>query len=345
MSNSSDNTTPATAAWSSNALEEIARRQIEPTPENYAIFYHVATGQNLELIEEINTLDQNGIPFSKKTSNFLFKTFVAADRNQGIVHDAAENANKLLSDVLKTVTSFDSDTSGYNKNLDTYMERISVEVTDENLKGLLKDVLSASSDIRSHGEEINAKLKKSREEIVALKQNLQQVTDESQKDFLTGIYNRKAFDRLLDDSIEEAKTESQPLSLLMMDIDHFKAFNDNFGHLLGDEVLKLVARSLTDCVKGADIVSRYGGEEFSVVLPDTSVEGAKRVAEIIRKTIAARELKRKDTGKSYGQITVSIGVSLFRPASDTITSLIKRADDALYKSKRDGRNRVTLETK
>ena len=129
----------------------------------------------------------------------------------------------------------------------------------------------------------------------------------------------------------------------MMDIDHFKAFNDNFGHLLGDEVLKIVAKSLTDCVKGADVVARYGGEEFSVILPNTPLNGAQRVAETIRATIAKRELKRRDSGESYGQITVSVGVSLLRPGSDTNESLIKRADDALYKSKRHGRNRVTLE--
>ena len=329
--------------WSTKALEEVTRRNIQPTPENYAIFYHVATGQNLDLIKEIETMDKNNIPFGVKTSNFLFKKFVTADRNQDIIHDAAENANKLLGDVLKSVTTFDSDTSGYNKNLDSYMERVSVEVEDEGVQALLKEVMEASSEMRQQGEALNTRLQKSKEEIVLLKQNLQQVTDESQKDFLTGIFNRKAYDRLLDEAMDEAKTESTSLCLLMMDIDHFKAFNDNFGHLLGDEVLKLVAKSLTDCVKGADIVARYGGEEFSVILPDTPIAGAQKVAEIIRQTIAKRELKRRDSGKSYGQITISIGVSQFRPESDTLPTFMKRADDALYKSKHNGRNCVTLE--
>ena len=197
--------------------------------------------------------------------------------------------------------------------------------------------------MREHGAELNNKLKQSREEIEGLKKNLEQVTNEAEVDFLTNIFNRKAFERLLDERTEEARISKHPLCLLMLDIDHFKAFNDNFGHLLGDEVLKIVAKSMKDCVRGADVVARYGGEEFSVILPDTPIAGASKVAETIRETISKRELKRRDSGESYGQITVSIGISVLQPSSDTPTTLIKRADDALYKSKHAGRNRVTVE--
>lgn len=332
-------------SFSKQSLAEITRRGIAPSPENYAIFYHVAMGQNNELIREIESIDKNQIPFNAKTSGFLFKRFIISDRNDDIVNDAAESANRLLGDVLRSVSTFGNDTSGYNKGIGDYMERIAVEVPDENLQGLLKEVLEASASMRSRGEELTQRLEKSRTEIESLKENLQQVTSESQKDFLTNLYNRKAYDRLLDEATENAAADETPgdLCLLMIDIDHFKAFNDNFGHLLGDEVIKLVAKSLTDCVKGADIVARYGGEEFSVILPNTPMAGAEKVAEIIRHTISKREMKRKDSGESYGRITVSIGISKFRGVDDTPLTLIKRADDALYKSKNDGRNRVTVE--
>ncbi|MEQ1790285.1 MAG: GGDEF domain-containing protein [Rickettsiales bacterium] len=129
----------------------------------------------------------------------------------------------------------------------------------------------------------------------------------------------------------------------MIDVDNFKMFNDKFGHLLGDEVLKIVARTLTDTLKGRDVVARFGGEEFVVFLPETPIEGAMRVAEMIRAGIAGKGLKRKDTGETFGSITVSLGVSRFRHDDDTLLTLIKRADEALYSSKNNGRNQVTKE--
>lgn len=328
---------------SKQSLSEIARRKLLPVPENYAIFYQAATGQDAELLKELENIEKNNIPFSSQTTSYLFKKYVIADRNEGIVNDAAANANRLLSDVLRAVGQFGKETSTYNADIDTYMGKLSVDIPDQDVQGMIKELLTASSDIRKQGAELNKRLEESRGEIEHLKKNLEQVTTESQRDFLTGVFNRKAYDRLLDEQINEARNQGKDMCLLMIDIDHFKQFNDKFGHLLGDEVLKIVAKALTDSVRGRDIVARYGGEEFSVVLPDTPMPGAMKVAETICKTIAARELKRRDSGESYGVITVSIGVSLLRHGSDTAVNLIKRADEALYQSKNRGRNRVTAE--
>ncbi|MDX1975372.1 MAG: GGDEF domain-containing protein, partial [Rickettsiales bacterium] len=147
-------------------------------------------------------------------------------------------------------------------------------------------------------------------------------------------------EKMFDENALVAKEQNKQLCLIILDIDHFKSFNDRFGHLLGDEVLKTVARTLTDCLKGRDVVARFGGEEFVVILPDTPIEGALKVAEMIRSTISTKELKRKDTGETFGTITVSMGVASFHPTSDTLPTLVKRADDALYKAKHNGRNQV-----
>ena len=130
---------------------------------------------------------------------------------------------------------------------------------------------------------------------------------------------------------------------MMTDIDHFKKFNDTYGHLTGDQVLRLVAMSVKQNVKGQDIAARYGGEEFAIVLPNTVLRSAITVADHIRRAVMTKELMKRSTGEHLGRVTISIGVAALRPG-DTPQSLIERADTCLYAAKRCGRNRVICET-
>ena len=134
----------------------------------------------------------------------------------------------------------------------------------------------------------------------------------------------------------------EPLSVLIADIDHFKHFNDTYGHQLGDQVLKLVARTLTKSVKGRDTPARYGGEEFAIILPQTRLKDASVVADQIRQTITRHKLVGKESGDDYGVITLSFGASQYRPG-EPLGNLVRRADAALYHAKRSGRNRVSTE--
>ena len=143
-------------------------------------------------------------------------------------------------------------------------------------------------------------------------------------------------------AVQTALASGEPLSLLMFDIDHFKSFNDSYGHLTGDQVLRLVGMSLKQTIKGQDITARYGGEEFAVVLPNTALRQALTVADHIRRAVMAKELKKKSTGEILGRVTISVGVSMLKPGDDT-DSLIERADACLYAAKRNGRNRVICE--
>jgi diguanylate cyclase len=135
--------------------------------------------------------------------------------------------------------------------------------------------------------------------------------------------------------------ESKPPSLLMIDVDHFKAINDNHGHLIGDRVIRFVAQTVQKNIKGQDIAARYGGEEFTVLLPSTGTKGAEAVAEAIRIAVAGAQLVRADNKKPLGQITVSAGVATYQPGEDMM-DLINRADQALYRAKNAGRNRTCL---
>lgn len=161
-------------------------------------------------------------------------------------------------------------------------------------------------------------------------------------DGLTGIPNRRRFDEFLEQEWRRGLRTAGPLSLIMIDIDHFKSYNDTHGHQAGDHCLKRVAGALSRGIKRpSDLVARYGGEEFAVVLPGTSLEGAERLAEALRAEVESMDLSREVPGS--GRVTISAGVATTLPSRESGSALlVKAADEALYRAKRGGRNRVCV---
>lgn len=159
-------------------------------------------------------------------------------------------------------------------------------------------------------------------------------------DDLTGISNRRHF---FDNAIRElfrSKRSSRPLSVIMIDIDHFKSVNDTYGHAVGDEVLKKIAARISGSLRSLDIYARYGGEEFIICLPETALEDAKNVAERIRRIV--EETIMLDANNNDFNVTVSLGVAALSQHYDTLEQIIEQADKALYKAKQSGRNRVNV---
>ncbi|MEO0923557.1 MAG: GGDEF domain-containing protein, partial [Pseudomonadota bacterium] len=179
-------------------------------------------------------------------------------------------------------------------------------------------------------------------DLKTLRKNLDEVREETIMDQLTMIGNRRHFDRSMEKLFVNHQLENTPLCLIMADIDHFKLFNDKWGHQTGDQVLRLVALAIKNNVKQADIPCRYGGEEFAAILPNTALVQGLAVAERIRQTVAKRDVVKRSTGENLGRITISAGVALLHP-SDTVQSFIGRADQCLYAAKNAGRNRSITE--
>jgi diguanylate cyclase (GGDEF)-like protein/PAS domain S-box-containing protein len=154
------------------------------------------------------------------------------------------------------------------------------------------------------------------------------------RDGLTGVYNRRAFQARLEEEVAQAGRRGGPVSLMLRDVDHFKAYNDAFGHPAGDAVLKRVARVLGTVLREVDFVARFGGEEFTVVMPETDVAGARAAGEHLRAVV--QHIRWECRG-----VTVSVGAATLRPATDGAKALVAEADEALYRSTGRGRNRVT----
>ena len=163
-------------------------------------------------------------------------------------------------------------------------------------------------------------------------------------DALTGLHNRRWMDSMFEQEFIHAKRESLSLSLMMLDIDHFKKYNDDYGHISGDRVLSSVADALRGGLRPNDMIARFGGEEFAIMLPETDLQTAIDLANVLRKRVK-KAIVKNDSGEALPQVTVSIGVSAIgeidRENEDTLIELIAASDEALYRAKKDGRNCVS----
>jgi len=229
-------------------------------------------------------------------------------------------------------------TEAYSNTLTAATGHLDAGQSPADMRKLVEDLISATRAMESKTKALEGELQKSSEQVNELRGTLADVRKESLTDPLTGIANRKAFDAAMDAAML-ALAEGDQVSLMMCDIDHFKKFNDSWGHQTGDQVLRLVANCLSDNVKGRDTAARYGGEEFGVLLRGTSLADATHVADQIRLAVQGRKLVKKSTGDVLGTITISVGIAQFAPG-DTVESVIRRADACLYGAKKNGRNLV-----
>ena len=179
-------------------------------------------------------------------------------------------------------------------------------------------------------------------QVDSLQTALQSVKIEALTDGLTGLANRRLFDETLRKRIGETEAGGAGMCLMMCDIDHFKRFNDTWGHLIGDQVIRYIAAVLRQHAHGDFLAARYGGEEFAIIFPRTRLTDALEVAAAIHGAIGSKRLTRKSTGEMIGAVTISVGVAEFRNG-ERAADLIGRADACLYASKRGGRDRITTD--
>ncbi len=207
------------------------------------------------------------------------------------------------------------------------------------LRKIVAGAVARAEGVVAHVARLESKLVEARRRMAALQGELARARAEALTDSLTGIANRKALDVALQEAADRAmKSRARP-QLLLADVDHFKRFNDEYGHLTGDQVLRVVAQILRAAVKKEDVVARAGGEEFAILIQDASLAQAVAIADRLRDAVGRRVIRIRQSGSTLGRITISVGVTPYAPG-ERVRDWLSRADRALYAAKRQGRNRV-----
>ncbi|WP_417812155.1 GGDEF domain-containing protein [Thalassospira alkalitolerans] len=326
---------------SKTALALMAELGVVAHPNNFTIFYNYLSGEKPDLRQTIDILRSNHREFDELQCRDLFARFFDNVREREIVSQISEDLRIQLTSILETVRNAGIDTRAYGLALDHFCEYIG-DKDFNNLEQALTTLLGATREIEDVNHILETRLDHTSSEISKLRQDLEDMKREAMTDALTGIANRKAFDLQLRDAAMQSMESGKPLSLLLIDIDHFKTFNDTHGHQAGDQVIRLMAQTLQQNVKGRDTAARYGGEEFAVILPKTGLGCARQLAEHIRHNIETRKVVSRSRHQELGQVTVSIGASTFE-LGEPLGRFIERADKALYLAKAKGRNQVATE--
>ncbi len=321
------------------ALERIERENLPATPDIYELWYCYFSGQSAEVTRAIDILIANSQKITEDRCKELYHRFLSDSRAEDTVRRAGDQINATLQTVSGVVQDVKSATSEYSDKLEGVSDQIDSIKSPAELKAVLQSMMGDAETMIARNQKLEAELDRSSHVMEELQRDLETVRKEAMTDGLTGLSNRKAFDAAIRRVAEEAAETGGTFSLLMVDIDYFKNFNDNFGHQIGDQVLRLVARTLTDGVKGRDIAARYGGEEFAIILPETPLDAGVHVGNTLRKVVATKDVINRNTGEKLGRITMSVGVAEFRQG-ENVTDLIERADAALYTAKHNGRNQV-----
>ncbi len=321
-------------------LQKMAAHPAAFTPVTYAVWYEFITGINPPLNKSLNEMLADGGLLTDDAIYDLYQRHIA-DGNLDAELAFKQNMQKVLANLTRLTEVTGGEASKFNDGLRKHGEKLALELDAAMLRDIVCEIEQDTQVMRSSVDSLQDQLQESKEEVERLQQELLSARSEALIDPLTGVFNRRGFDAQMKNLAGNPEMQGKHISFLLADIDFFKKINDVYGHLFGDKVIRVIAEVLKSQLKGQDSVARMGGEEFAVILPDTSLEGAHAVAEHIRQVVAKGKIRRLDRDESVDGITISIGIAGCEAGGDWLTA-VGQADEALYASKQCGRNCSTI---
>jgi diguanylate cyclase len=315
----------------------LLKHKISAIPTNYALWYTYVSNESPELKIAIDHVLDNEIQLSEIKTKALYRKYLA-DSEEVSAWELRQSVEAMLIELSQSLQDTRSETINFKETMDTCVDslaKIDKEgLSIEEVMALVRSLVKDTQNIRHSTMSFNNALKEAQNEIEALKGQLEQSQQDALYDALTGLCNRRFFDEEL-----AAQSLKPNLYLMLLDLDHFKKINDNYGHIMGDLVLKATAKKLQITCRDGAQVFRFGGEEFAIIVPNSNFSKARSLAESMRKAIEKIVVKDKRTGEVLGDIAASIGVAGLIKGMNPL-ALVEKADKQLYEAKRLGRNRV-----
>ncbi len=308
-------------------------------PLTYAVWHEYVLQRDRQLCERLEQVVASGARLGSAATEELYSRHLVGRRQQIISH-----AHATILQALDTMSSAIGEAHENTGRFAGQLRDFSALGEQQALTPQMfsQSVLVVAQQAKQSSEQlvrVQARLEESEAQVKRMSEDLEQIRSEVYVDALSGLFNRRRFDASLESLLTHALAEHEPLSLLLIDIDHFKEVNDAHGHVFGDQVIRSVSQAIKASVKGRDVPARYGGDEFAVLLPETAAAGAATIAEYIRRIIERRRVSDFSGDIEPVAMTVSIGSATLAP-SDGANDLLRRADKALYQAKKNGRNQV-----
>ena len=308
------------------------------TPENYALWYTYSNGSLDGLNQAINKNLERGIEFSKRLNQELYDMYIESNDTQAL--DGYQAATKeLIEKLLLELKEVTGGSDDYVTSMEICEKQLQENPDVSQLNDIVGQVIEKTKNINETNRDLAESLKQMEGEINILKSGVVSLTEQANTDQLTKIANRRGFERKYELLEQDFAENGKEFSLLLIDIDHFKKFNDTHGHTIGDKVLSYVASTLNSCLDMEDFVARFGGEEFVIALKNANQEKALKTADKLRVTVSNKKLRSNQAKGCLGNVTISIGVATIKSGED-LDSLLDRADKAMYQAKDNGRNQI-----
>lgn len=320
---------------------ELASLGLPPIPEYYVVWFRHLEGGNPALTDAINERISGNLQITTHFLRSLFNQYCREDDQSEkelsaaltSIENEASGLQGLAHAMVSLTGTFGAEVESANRSL------AAGSVDADEVKKLVNVLVEATNETVKRNSALNEKLASAVDEVTEIRAFLTRVAEQTRTDFLTKLCNRRQFESVLGGEIQNSNEKNKPLCLILCNIDHFKKFNYDFGYKVGDQAIVLVANTIKENVKGRDVVARYTGEEFAIMLPDTSLSAATSLAEKLRESIAKRKLVTRSTQKHLGTINMSFGIADYR-YGDARDALIETAYARLYEAKKSGRSKV-----